>query len=65
MQLQVVKQTKVTQRRLTRTELSEQNANVEECGKVTVLAVEFFGARQLVLGTDDGMSKATVAPDSH
>lgn len=27
-----------------------------------MVAVELFGAQQLVLGTDDGMSKATVAP---
>jgi hypothetical protein len=33
--------------------------------QATVVAVELLGAQQLVLGTDDGMSKATVAPDFH
>jgi len=64
MRLQHVKQTKVT----TTTHSLRTPRDASKCEGMwhaTVLAVELLGEQQLMLGTDDGTSKATVAPDFH
>jgi hypothetical protein len=54
-----------SKRLLSRAKTLRVNRNCEGMWQATVLAVELLGAQQPVLGTDDGMSKATVAPDFH